>query len=57
MEKRIRKTSTYAEQIRYIQGKLIEVYNNMKGKIHLELKPDTLEKMKALVKEEKVMPP
>lgn len=56
VEKRIRKTSTYAEQIRYIQGKLIEVYNNMKGKIHLELKPDTLEKMKALVKEEKVMP-
>jgi len=56
VEKRIRKTSTYAEQIRYIQGKLIEVYNSMKGKIHLELKPDTLEKMKVLVKEEKVMP-
>ena len=56
VEKRIRKTSTYAEEIRYIQGKLIEVYNSMKGKIHLELKPDTLENMKSLVKEEKIMP-
>jgi hypothetical protein len=55
VEKRIRKTSPYAEQIRYIQGKLIEVYNNMKAKITLELKPETLEEFKKLVGSEKVM--
>lgn len=56
VEKRIRKTSPYAEQIRMIQGKLINVYNSMKAKITIELKPDTYEKLKELTKEEKVMP-
>lgn len=56
VEKRIRKTSSYAEQIRMIQGKLINVYNTMKAKITIELKPDTYEKLKELTKEEKVMP-
>jgi hypothetical protein len=56
VEKRIRKTSPYAEQIRMIQGKLINVYNSMKTKITIELKPDTYEKLKELTKEEKVMP-
>ncbi len=55
VEKRIRKTSAYAAQIRYIQTRLIEVYNEMKTKIKLELKAETLEKMKELVKGEKVM--
>lgn len=56
VEKRIRKTSVYAEQVKYIQTRLIEVYNSMKAKIKLELKPDTYESMRQLVKEEKVMP-
>lgn len=56
VEKRIRKTSAYAEQIRMIQGKLINVYNSMKAKITIELKPETYEKLKELTKEEKVMP-
>ena len=55
VEKRIRKTSPYAEQIRYVQEKLIEVYNTMKGKIKLELKPETAEALKKLTGGEKVM--
>jgi len=56
VEKRIRKTSAYAEQIRYIQDKLIDVYNTMKAKIKIELKPETYEALKKLTGEQKVMP-
>lgn len=55
LEKRIRKTSAYAEQVRFIQNKLIQVYNSMKAKIRIELKPETFESLKTLTKEEKVM--
>src|SRR5258706_11117084 len=55
LEKRIRKTSNYAEQIKYIQERLIDVYNTMKAKIKLELKPETYESLKKLTGEEKVM--
>lgn len=55
VEKRIRKTSAYAEQIKYIQEKLIGVYNSMATKIKLELKPDTYEALKKLTGGEKVM--
>jgi hypothetical protein len=55
VEKRIRKTSPYAEQIKYVQEKLIDVYNNMKGKIKLELKPETAEAFRKLTGGEKVM--
>lgn len=55
VEKRIRKTSPYAEQIKYVQEKLIDVYNTMKGKIKLELKPETAEALKKLTGGEKVM--
>lgn len=55
VEKRIRKTSPYADQIKYVQEKLIEVYNTMKGKIKLELKPETSEAFKKLTGGEKVM--
>lgn len=56
VEKRIRKTSTYAEQIKFIQGRLIEVYNTMKAKIKIELKPETFDSLKQLTGDEKVMP-
>lgn len=56
VEKRIRITSKYADQIRLVQDKLIEVYNTMKGKIKFELKPETIEALKALVGEEKMLP-
>jgi hypothetical protein len=55
LEKRIRKNSSYAEQIKYIQDKLIDVYNTMKAKIKLELKPETYDTLKKLTSEEKVM--
>jgi hypothetical protein len=55
VEKRIRKTSAYAEQVKYIQEKLIGVYNSMATKIKLELKPDTYEELKKLTSGEKVM--
>ena len=55
LERRIRKTSPYAEQIKYIQDKLIDVYNAMKAKIKLELKPETYDALKKLTGEVKVM--
>jgi hypothetical protein len=55
VEKRIRKTSPYADQIKYVQEKLIDVYNTMKAKIKLELKPETYEEFKKLAAGEKVM--
>lgn len=55
VEKRIRKTSVYAEQIEYVQGRLIEVYNDMRGKIKFELKLETAEALKKLTIGEKVM--
>jgi hypothetical protein len=56
VEKRIRKTSPYADQIKYIQEKLITVYNTMQSKIKLEVKPETSEEFKKLTGGEKVMP-
>ena len=55
VEKRIRKTSDYAEQIRFIQDRLIETYNSMKAKITIELKPETQEALKKLTGGQKVM--
>jgi hypothetical protein len=55
VEKRIRKTSPYADQVKYIQGKLIEVYNTMKVKIKLELKAETFEALRKITGGEKVM--
>lgn len=55
LEKRIRKTSPYAEQVTYIQSKLIDLYNKMKGQIKIELRPETHEQFKELLGSEKVM--
>lgn len=54
LEKRIRKTSTWANQIVYIQENLIQVYNSMKQKIKIELKPETKEQFIQIVGDEKV---
>ncbi|TDX01493.1 P-loop NTPase family protein [Dinghuibacter silviterrae] len=56
LEKRIRKTSAFAEQIRFIQDQLIDVYNSMKTKIKIELKPETLDSLKVLLGGQKIMP-
>jgi len=55
VEKRIRKTSPYSDQIKYVQEKLIQVYNSMASKIKLVLKPETYDALKKLTGEEKVM--
>ena len=56
LEKKIRKTSPYAEQIRFIQDRLIETYNEMGAKIAFQLKPETLEALSKIANDEKVMP-
>lgn len=56
LEKRIRKTSPYADQIRLVQDKLLSLYNTMGAKTKIELKPDTYDALKELTATEKVMP-
>jgi hypothetical protein len=56
LEKKIRKTSQYAEQIKYIQDRLVETYNSMGAKIALELKPETHEMLKEIADGERVLP-
>jgi len=56
IERRIRKTSPYADQIKTIQDKLVELYNDMDGSITITLKPETLQHMTVLAKSEKVLP-
>jgi hypothetical protein len=55
VEKKIRKTSSYADQIKFIQQKLIDTYNSMSTKIKIELKPETFDALKQLIGEEKVL--
>lgn len=45
VEKRIRKSSQYAEQIRYIQNILIKVYNNMGKNTLLKIRDNVLSEM------------
>lgn len=56
LEKRIRKTSSHVEHIRFIQDTLIEAYNNMGKTITISLKPETFEALKKAADDEKVMP-
>ncbi len=56
VEKKIRKSSPYAEQVKFIQIRLIKTYNTMKAKIKIELKAETLDKLKEIIGEEKVLP-
>lgn len=56
LEKKIRKTSAWADEIRFIQEMLINTYNSMGKSITIQLKPDTKERMGAILGEEKVWP-
>jgi len=56
LEKRIRKTSAYAAQVKYIQESLIKTFNTMKAKIKLEVNPKTLKEFKDLLGGEKIYP-
>lgn len=54
VEKRIRKSSPYAEQIRYIQNSLIKVYNNMGKSTELKIRDNVLSEMLDIAGSEKV---
>ena len=56
IERRIRKTSRYAAEIKIIQEKLVQLYNNMNGSTTIHLKPETVQQMTILAKSEKIMP-
>jgi len=56
IERRIRKTSRYASEIKIIQEKLVQLYNHMTEPTTIHLKPETMQQMTTLVKSEKVMP-
>ena len=56
IERRIRKTSPYAKEIKIIQEKLVQLYNNMSGSLTIHLKPETVKQMTVLAKSERVMP-
>ncbi len=55
LEKKIRKTSVYADQIRFVQDKLVEVYNSMGAKIAFTLKAETHDALNVFGNDEKVM--
>ncbi|MBK6936995.1 MAG: hypothetical protein IPH18_09050 [Chitinophagaceae bacterium] len=46
LEKRIRKTSAYAAQVKYIQDSLVRTFNTMKAKIKLEINTKTLKELR-----------
>lgn len=56
VEKRIRKTSPYAKQIRYIQDKLLARFNDMGKHTDVVLSESTLLEFKNLIAQERVMP-
>ncbi len=55
LERRIRKESPYAKQVKYMQEVLLKVYNNMKGNsVMVEVNSKTLNEFKDEIKGEKV---
>ena len=54
VEKRIRKTSHYSEQIKYIQNSLIKVYNSMGKSTTLKIRDNVLAEMLEIAGSEKV---
>lgn len=56
VEKRIRKTSPYAKQIKYIQDKLLARFNEMGKHTDVVLSEKTVLEFKTLIAQEKVMP-
>ena len=56
IEKRIRKTSSYAVQVKYIQDSLVKTFNTMKARIKLEINTKTLTEFTDLLGGEKIYP-
>ncbi|MFB6453816.1 hypothetical protein ACE38W_00990 [Chitinophaga sp. Hz27] len=54
IEKRIRKTSAYAEYINYIQSNLVRVYNKMKTTVSIEINASKLSELMKIAGSEKV---
>lgn len=54
IEKRIRRSSQYAEQIKYIQSSLIKVYNKMGKSTSLKIRDNVLDEMLEIAGSEKV---
>ena len=54
IERKIKKTSRFAEQIRYIQDNVIRVYNSMGKTISIKIKEDKLNEFRAIIESEKV---
>ena len=55
LEKRIRKTSPYAKEVKYMQGKLIDTYNEMGKSILIKVSDDVVKNFSAITSNEKVM--
>lgn len=55
-ERKVTKASPYAKQIRYIQDKMIERYNEMDKVIEVTINSKVYNEMKSLVSKERVMP-
>lgn len=56
VEKKIRKESPYAEQIKYIQNNLIKVYNSMGSSVIVNIKGTVFEDFLTIIGSEKLMP-
>jgi hypothetical protein len=56
IEKRIRKTSPYADDIKYMQHKLITTYNEMNAKVLVKISDDIIKKFKEKLDGEKIYP-
>jgi hypothetical protein len=54
-EKKIRKTSTYAKEIRHIQDNLVKLYNSMKEQAKVEIKQSTYDSYYKIAYGQKVM--
>lgn len=54
LEKRIRKTSTYAKEMGYIQSNLIKLHNVMKDKVEISVNKDILKRFQTISRSKKV---
>ncbi len=55
VEKRIRKTSPYAKEVKYMQDKLIDTYNEMGKSILIKISDDVVKNFTAITSGEKVL--
>lgn len=56
LERKIRKSDPYADQINYIQKKLLEVYENMGATISLQVDSEVLDSFRLIASSQKISP-